>query len=205
MRGKFWNFSILAIALVFILAACGDSDDDDMSGMDMDTSSTATPEMSGGMDMSETPDPSADPDLVFIDGMIVHHGSAVAMAEIAKEVSERQEILDLADEIITAQEQEIGQLEQWRNEWYPDAPESDMSGMMDMSDADMDMLRNATDFDEMFIDMMIPHHESAIEMAEALQPTTERPELQQLIENIITSQQAEIDQMREWREEWFGQ
>lgn len=211
MRGKFLYLSILAIALVFVLAACGDSDDDDdMSGMDMGASSTATPEMSGGMDMSETPDPSADPDLVFIDGMIVHHGSAVAMAEIAKEVSERQEILDLADEIIAAQEQEIEQLEQWRNEWYPDAPESDLSGMMgmsgmDMTHADEEHLRSATDFDKMFIDMMIPHHESAIEMAEALQQTTERPELEQLIENIITSQQAEIDQMREWREEWFGE
>lgn len=210
MRNTYWYLLVLTTALVFLLAACGDSDESDTSGDAGVPDATPTSAMSGGMDMSETPGDEMDPDLMFIDGMIVHHGSAVAMAEIAKEISERQEILDLADEIIEAQEQEIEQLMQWRDAWYPDASESDLSDMMDMAGMDMtsadeDHLRNATDFDKMFIDMMIPHHESAIEMALALQETTERPELEQLTDDIVTAQQAEIDQMREWREDWYGQ
>ena len=76
---------------------------------------------------------------------------------------------------------------------------------MSMSDADMEMLREAEDFDEMFIEMMIPHHEAAIAMAEELQKTTERSELEQLTEDIITAQRAEIEQMRQWQAEWFGE
>ena len=41
-------------------------------------------------------------------------------------------------------------------------------------------------------------------MAEDLQNKSNRPELQTLAEAIITSQQAEIDQMKQWRQEWYG-
>lgn len=60
-------------------------------------------------------------------------------------------------------------------------------------------------FDRAFIDAMVPHHREAIAMAEA---ATERllsqPDLVEIANDIITSQQLEIDQMLEWREEWFG-
>lgn len=216
MRKRIIWLSLLIVVVSLVLAACGGGDDDDMGGMDMgegDSEATSTMAMdmstpmaspAGGMDMDMG---DVDADLAFIDGMIVHHQSAVMMAEVALEVSEREEIQTVANEIIEAQNAEIEQLQEWRDEWYPDAPESDMTGMMDMAgmnmtDADLQMLRDAEDFDLMFIDMMIPHHEAAIAMAQALQQTTERPELQQLTEEIITAQQAEIEQMREWREEW---
>jgi uncharacterized protein (DUF305 family) len=131
------------------------------------------------------------------------------MAELAADLAEHDEIRTLADDIIAAQTAEIEQLRAWRDEWYPDAPETDLSGMMDMpgmnmSEVDMQMLRDADSFDEMFIDMMIPHHQSAIDMAGELQDETERPELQELASEIITAQQAEIEQMNEWRDAWFG-
>jgi uncharacterized protein (DUF305 family) len=208
----------LLLVLPLIVAACGGNDDDaDGNGAaspatatrSSATTVTATTEGMSGHDMG-SPTGDADADLLFLDGMVVHHQSAVAMAEIAQEVSERPEIQDLAADIIEAQNQEIEQLQQWRAEWYPEAPESDLTGMADMpgmsmSDADMEMLREAEDFDQMFIEMMIPHHEAAIAMAEELQETTERPELEQLTEDIITAQQAEIEQMRQWQAEWFGE
>src|SRR6266542_6340645 len=59
-------------------------------------------------------------------------------------------------------------------------------------------------FDEQFIDMMVPHHEGALAMARLAQERAERPEVRQLAEDILRSQDAEISRMRQWRREWFG-
>ena len=59
-------------------------------------------------------------------------------------------------------------------------------------------------FDRAFIDAMVPHHRSAIEMAEAAKPRLTQPDLIKVADDIIASQQAEIDRMLDWREEWFG-
>lgn len=60
-------------------------------------------------------------------------------------------------------------------------------------------------FDRSFIDAMVPHHQAAIEMAEAAKRAgLSQPELITVADDIIESQQAEIDEMLGWREEWFG-
>ena len=59
------------------------------------------------------------------------------------------------------------------------------------------------DFDLMFIDLMIPHHESAIAMAQIALVRGEHPEIRDLAQQIITSQQAEINQMKAWRDAWY--
>lgn len=60
-------------------------------------------------------------------------------------------------------------------------------------------------FDRAFVDAMVPHHQAAIEMAQAAkQAGLAQPELITIADDIITSQQAEIDQMLDWREQWFG-
>lgn len=69
-----------------------------------------------------------------------------------------------------------------------------MQGMGMMQDYDVDL---------MFIDMMTPHHESAIAMAEVAQERAEHPELVELAQAIIDAQQAEIEQMRTMRDEWY--
>jgi uncharacterized protein (DUF305 family) len=58
-------------------------------------------------------------------------------------------------------------------------------------------------FDLMFIDMMIPHHASAVAMAEVALTRAEHPDLRALAEDIIARQSAEIEQMQAWREQWF--
>jgi uncharacterized protein (DUF305 family) len=156
-------------------------------------------------------------DLRFIDGMIPHHEGAVAMAEAALEHSQRPEIRQLAENIIAAQQGEIKQMQDWRAAWYPDAPavpmmyHAEMKHDMPMDQAmmgamrmDMDLGEADDEFDLRFINAMIPHHEGAVVMAEDLQNKSNRPELQTLAEAIITSQQAEIDQMKQWRQEWYG-
>jgi uncharacterized protein (DUF305 family) len=196
---------------LLILTACGGNDDEadgagTMAGHDMNRQST--PAMTP---MMGTPMPGVDMALAFIDGMIVHHQSAIDMAEVALDRAEHEEILELAEQIIAAQQSEIDRMREWRSEWFGDVPETGgMPGMehaagMDMTSEELERLRDADPFDRAFIDMMIPHHESAVMMAEGLRMMTDRPELLQLIEDIMETQQAEIEQMREWRRDWYGE
>ena len=60
-------------------------------------------------------------------------------------------------------------------------------------------------FDMAFIDAMVPHHREAIEMAKAAKARgLTQPELETIANDIVTSQQREIDQMLDWRQDWFG-
>lgn len=73
---------------------------------------------------------------------------------------------------------------------------------MDMT-ADIETLRTAEPFDEAFLEKMTAHHRSAIEAAGIVLDQTGRPEISALAEEIIESQQAEIDQMETWLAEWY--
>ena len=155
-------------------------------------------------------------DLRFIDGMIPHHKGAVEMAKEAQQKSQRPEVKKLADEIITAQAKEITELQTWRKQWYPNASNkpmahnAQMGHMMEMSDEQMKgmmMSQNLgakdAEFDLRFINAMIPHHESAVTMAKDALAKSTRPEIKKLAQDIISSQQAEIKQMQEWKQAWY--
>ena len=62
----------------------------------------------------------------------------------------------------------------------------------------------AASFDRQFIDMMVPHHEGAVAMGEIAQLRAEHGEIKQMAETILSSQTEEIDQMKRWRQAWFG-
>ncbi|WP_204150193.1 DUF305 domain-containing protein [Leptolyngbya sp. CCY15150] len=160
----------------------------------------------------------AEFDLRFIDGMILHHQGAVVMAESALQNSQRDEIKQLAEEIIAAQQVEIDRMQQWRQAWYPDASDepvmyhaamghsmamtSDMQAAMMMSG---DLGAADDEFDLRFINGMIPHHEGALAMAQDALEKSSRPDIQQLAQDILATQQVEIDQMEQWRRDWYGQ
>ena len=63
---------------------------------------------------------------------------------------------------------------------------------------------SAVPFDQQFIDMMVPHHQGAVEMARIAQTRAQHPEIKALADDIIKSQISEIDQMKAWRKAWFG-
>ncbi|QYO68438.1 DUF305 domain-containing protein [Leptolyngbya sp. 7M] len=173
----------------------------------------------GSMNMSMDLGPKDETfDLRFIDAMIPHHEGAVNMAQEALQKSKRPEIQELAKTIIAAQDQEINQMRQWRKAWYPtmdDTPmmyDTGMGHMMPMSDEMRTSMMMAGDlgtaddqFDLRFIDAMIPHHQGAIDMANQAVEKSERPEIQKLAQDIISSQQSEIDQMQQWKQQWYSQ
>ncbi len=159
----------------------------------------------------------AEFELRFIDGMILHHEGAIIMAEAALQNSQRAEMKQLANNIIAAQQGEIEQLQQWRHAWYPEASaeptmyDAQVERTIAMSaekqevmQMDIDLGKADAEFDLRFIDSMIPHHEGALVMAEQALKNSDRTELQQLSEDILASQQVEIEQMTQWKKDWYG-
>jgi len=61
----------------------------------------------------------------------------------------------------------------------------------------------AAPFDAQFLDQMIVHHEGAVASTQAMIADSTRPELRALARDIITSQRAQLDQMRTWRDRWY--
>jgi uncharacterized protein (DUF305 family) len=62
----------------------------------------------------------------------------------------------------------------------------------------------ANEFDRQFIDMMVPHHQGAVEMARIAQQRGGHPEIKEMARAIIADQEREIGQMKAWRQAWFG-
>lgn len=89
---------------------------------------------------------------------------------------------------------------------YGDEVIDEDGAMLHMMDEMMLVGRGQTGaaYEEAFLRGMIVHHIGAIRMAEELLKQTKRPELIQLANNIITSQSAEVDQMKGWLAAWFG-
>ncbi len=159
----------------------------------------------------------ADPDLQFLDRMIVHHQSAIDEARAIEQKARRPEVKQLAAEIIEAQEAEIAQMREWRRAWFPDAPQAaaPSNGGVSMSGGAMGGTPHGTmprggrspeaapaDPDLAFIEMMTPHHRDAVTMSREILKTTKRPEIQQLARAIIRDQEREIAQMEDGKRSW---
>lgn len=143
----------------------------------------------------------------FIDAMVPHHEGAVEMARVAVEHGEHPEIRQLAENIIATQRVEIKDLEAIKQEEFGTShvPENMSMGQMNSMGMMMDPgdLANKRPFDKAFIDNMILHHDSAIEMAEAARGETNNPEIEELATNIVGAQRREISQMKQWRNQWY--
>ena len=144
-----------------------------------------------------------DFEVTWINMMIQHHQGAVAMAEMAATQAGHQEIKDVAQNIVRDQTREITDPTNWLQQWYNAAPQT---GMMheDMNMAGM--LRNASgdEFDKVFLQLMHEHHRGAIAMAELVPDRATHQELKTLAQNIITTQEAEIQQFMAWAKTWYG-
>jgi uncharacterized protein (DUF305 family) len=147
----------------------------------------------------------------FIEQMIPHHDDAIKMANIALQKAEHPEIKDLAQNILKTQTEENSKMKLWYKNWFsnevPDAFGGSGSGMMHGgmmgSDSDISSLESAKPFDKEFIEQMIPHHQMAVMMTQMLKNSTNRSEMKQLADNIISAQTEEIEQMRNWYNQWY--
>jgi uncharacterized protein (DUF305 family) len=140
-------------------------------------------------------------DLQFIDQMIPHHEGALMSSEHMISDSQRPELRTLYENIHKSQSEQSNQMKEWRREWYPDAeqtpamPTEMMSGGMMGGSSRQDMMA-ADASDAMFLRMMIPHHQMAVDMSEQALERAEHLELKELAQKIMDEQSAEIEQMR---------
>lgn len=146
-------------------------------------------------------------DVGYAQGMIPHHAQAIEMAGLAPDRSTNAAVLELAAAIEAAQGPEIAELQGWLRDWGQKVPPADgdhdmsaypsmtMTGML--SDADMERLEAAegTEFDRLFLESMILHHEGAVEMAEEEVADGKAPETVGQAERVIRDQTAEITEI----------
>ena len=184
---------LLALAAALLLAACNQGEQDQEEG-------TAPAEAAPN-----------DADVTFTQNMIPHHQQAIEMAKLVDSHTDRTELRKLANSIMRGQSQEITQMQGWLRSWgKPATPseghgghgDTEMPGMM--SEADMRRLMEATgtEFDLAFVEMMAAHHQGAIDMANTELKDGSAPEVTRLAQQVIDTQQDEIDQLQRWKTEW---
>ncbi|MGZ3117014.1 DUF305 domain-containing protein [Streptomyces sp. H62] len=192
-----------ASAAALVLAACGGNGDGDSSaghdGHNATTSSSAPASASASQGQHNAAD------VAFAKGMIPHHRQAVEMADLAPDRAQSAEVKKLAADIKKAQDPEIKTLSGWLTSWGEEVPAEgamdhsmhDMGGMMTAEE--MTELENASGkaFDTAFMEMMIKHHEGAVEMAKTEQADGAYGPATKMAGEIISSQSAEIEQMNE--------
>jgi uncharacterized protein (DUF305 family) len=162
---------------------------------------------SGGMTKQMVTKNGEYSDEAFIDAMVPHHQGAIAMARVALKNAEHEEIKELSMNIVSTQQAEIEELKAIKREEVGtshvpmEMSSAQMRGMGMMMDPQA--LADDDPFDRAFIDAMIPHHRSAIEMAKVANQESENPRIKELAGNILSAQKGEIEQMRRWREQWY--
>lgn len=187
----------LLAAIALVLAGCGGSSDEPDSPSKVPASAEFN-----------------DADVEFASNMIPHHAQALVMVDMTRGRDLDPEFEELTQQILDAQGPEIEEMTGWLRDWDQPIPETsrdhanahddsmdpgdmaDMPGMM--SGAELDDLEAAdiSSFEDMWMTMMISHHEGAIEMAQVEQEDGEFPAAIALAEGIESSQRAEIEQMR---------
>jgi len=143
----------------------------------------------------------------FLQQMIQHHQSAIDMAKMVKDHTKRTELQQLADKIMTSQQQEIDKMTGWLKDWFQASPKPVANETADKEmKAHMPMFngKHDADFDKAFLQMMPEHHHMAVEMAEQVEKKGTHGELKELAAKMAKDQSAEIKQMKDWANSWFG-
>lgn len=173
-----------AVAAVCLLSACGDGGGDTVH-------ETRT---------APSGDEINDADVEFATEMIRHHAEALAMVDLTLGRELDPEVAQLAEEIRMAQSPEIEQLTSWLVDWGEPIPETvrDHANAHDggSDTAGLEAL-DGDEFQRTWLELMIEHHEGAIEMAESeLEQGHFAPAIE-LADQIATSQDEEIDTMQD--------
>ena len=159
-----------------------------------------------------------DADVKFLQGMIVHHEQAILMSSMAGKRTNNKTIVNLANRIDASQEDEINFMESWLKDRDESVPEAESHHMMKDNDkahhnmhmhlnmagmASQEQLKklgdsNSTDFDRLFLQLMIAHHDGALEMVKDLKKFSGAvydPILNEFVSDLVNDQGVEIERM----------
>jgi uncharacterized protein (DUF305 family) len=191
---------VAALATALFLSSCtspaSDGHTDHEHGSDSAASQPA---------MTASPAPSNAADMAFVTGMIPHHQQAIQMSGLVPTRSIDPTVIKLASDIAAAQGPEIETMKVFLVQWDAGADTGHeggaggmkMQGMVD--DATMAKLASlkGADFDKLFLQSMIGHHEGAIVMANTEIAVGANVDAKTLAKQIVAAQQAEIGQMKQ--------
>ena len=152
---------------------------------------------SGGSDLFN------EADVEFVQGMIPHHEDAIRMADMVTSSAVSAATADLVSDIRAAQEPEIAQLRgllsQWGVEENPHAmhmmDDASMHGMMTQDDYRALESAVGVVFERMWLEMMIEHHQGAVQMSEVVLADGKHPVVRELATAIAAVQRDEISRM----------
>ena len=134
-------------------------------------------------------------DIMFAEMMIPHHEQAIEMSDLALKNSTNPEVLALAQKIKDAQAPEIEQMKSWGASSMAHMGHM-MDGMLSYEEISELAAASGSEFDRLFLEGMIKHHEGAIDMAEMV-IDSKNAEVAALANAIIEAQRAEIATMKE--------
>jgi len=167
-------------------------------------------------------------DAGFARDMQAHHGQAVELARMVRDRTDDEAVRTVALDILLTQQNQAGQMAGWLDTWRlprsttrapmawagghshtasgDDAPTGFAAMPGWVGTDDMARLRDAegTDAERVFLELMIPHHEGGVEMAEMAVDDAQTPQVRRLAESIIESQTAEITVLQDMLEERGG-
>jgi uncharacterized protein (DUF305 family) len=152
-------------------------------------------------------DPGADSaEVGFLRDMIVHHDQAVEMSLIIRDRSDDQQLDFLATDIMLAQQSQIGMMNGWLQLWDVspnlDGPamawmghevDGPMPGMATPEELELLRTLPVDEAEVLFLQLMIVHHQSAVDMAEAYLERGDQEDVSAFARNIIMVQDLEID------------
>jgi uncharacterized protein (DUF305 family) len=199
---------VAAGAAALVLAACG-GDVDGGGPAGHGGHNAASPSASAPASASAPQGQHNAADVAFAKGMIPHHRQAVEMADLAPGRARSADVKKLASDIKKAQDPEIRTLSGWLASWGEEVPAEGamdhsmhgmegtggMGGMMTAQEMTELESTSGTAFDTAFMELMIKHHEGAVEMAKAEQADGAYEPATKMAGEIITSQSAEIERM----------
>lgn len=144
--------------------------------------------------------PTGNIDADFSRMMSTHHKGAVEMSELLLEKGNNQDLKAFAQKVIEAQNTEIGLMEKFTGQTEPSADHQafqqdlnrSMSAMMDQN------IPIHNDIDQDYAQQMIPHHQSAVDMAKVYLKYGKEPELLKLCIEVVKTQTAEIEHLKDW-------
>jgi len=150
----------------------------------------------------------SEADVTFMADMIPHHHQALVMSALVAERTGRNEMTELAERISASQEDEIAFMQEWlrdRGEAVPDPADHDamhthhdMAGMASPEEMAELEAAGGPDFDRLFLELMIDHHQGAITMVEELIDTSgsaQDPVLFEFTTDVVNDQESEIERM----------
>ena len=142
-------------------------------------------------------------DVNFMQGMIIHHNQAIVMSNLVDGRTNSPAIIDLAGRIKVSQDDEINFMENWLKERdemthsHHHAHHS-MKGMASEEQLEKLAASLGNSFDQLFLELMVAHHDGAIEMVSELSKfrgAAYDPVMNEFVSDLVNDQAVEIERM----------